>query len=124
MREIKFRAWDEENCEMVYFNNRKLTADEYQRAHLAMLLAGDYGDVLMQYTDLKDRNGVEIFEGDIIKFEDGHRFPYVVVWYQSDFGCGWKKKRGDSITDIGAECLSMRIIGNIHENPELLERKA
>ena len=66
MREIKFRAWHEQGKEMVYFKNEKLVNDQYQMQHLAHLINGDYGDVLMQYTELKDRNDVEIYEGDLL----------------------------------------------------------
>ncbi len=47
---------------MVTFDNSKLVKDEYQRLHLANLLNGDHGDVLMQYTGIKTDDGKEIEE--------------------------------------------------------------
>ena len=74
-----------------------------------------------QYTGLKDCEGTEIYEGDIIQMSHRHTGAYEVVWFQSDFGCGWKKRRKDSTTDIGAECCVMKVIGNIHTTPELIK---
>ena len=66
MRDIKFRVWHKENAEMVYFDNDRVKKDQYQASYLASLLAGDFGDVLQQYTGLKDKYGVEIYEGDTL----------------------------------------------------------
>ena len=118
MRQIKFRAWHEEGQEMVNFNNYKLRTDEYQRAHLAALMDGQYGDVLMQYTGLKDVDGKYIFEGDIvawlgaicyIKWEDSDASFMAVEKYES-----W----AESGQEWANSCL---VIGNIHQNPELLK---
>lgn len=78
--------------------------------------------ILMQSTGLKDKNGVEIFEGDVIEcFSDtavvgyskvrGGYFPFA-----NDEGCG-------CCSEFTASSECSEIIGNIHENPELLENK-
>ena len=98
MREIKFRVWDgiRISTSPIYFNNSKGCIETSNNAEL------------MQYTGLKDKNGVEIYEGDIIYLaglgDYEIEFPFIEL-YESCFE-----------RDIGS------ILGNIYENPELLER--
>jgi uncharacterized phage protein (TIGR01671 family) len=116
-REIKFRVWGK-------------TEKEYIRYPFAWLSLFDSPDgleieenedlVIEQYTGLKDKNGKEIYEGDILQIDDHILGDFVVVWHNF----GWKIKRS-----VGYESLSVHksedctVIGNIHENPELLEDK-
>ncbi len=88
---------------------------------------------LMQYTGLKDKNGEEIYEGDIVRFHSNGSNTYVreVLWVnpitQNSFAgfvilnlaCtdGFPSILQKSITDF------CEVIGNIYENPELLEEK-
>ena len=73
----------------------------------------------MQCTGLKDKNGRLIFEGDIVSQSDS---VYEIMFEQGDFQTGWKKKAGKNLTDLGREFMGkFEIIGNIYENPELLE---
>ena len=108
MREIKFRAWHQENETMVNFDNNKLVSDVYQMNHLACLMRGDYGDVLMQYTGLKDKNSKELYHDDIY-----------VKWGKT-LKCDFEQTIYDKM-----ECTifdgDFEIIGNIHENPELIK---
>lgn len=77
--------------------------------------------ILQQYTGLKDKNGKEIYEGDII--QDTTDNNHVVVWYENR--CGW------AFDDIGRtpahsingelDQSQCEIIGNIYENPELIK---
>ncbi len=79
--------------------------------------------VVMQSTGLKDKNGVEIFEGDLVEHEDninGHweTFEACEVVYDKDCAqfC-FKDDAGNFLTDY----RNLNVIGNIYENPDLLE---
>ncbi len=81
-----------------------------------------------QYTGLTDRNGVKIFEGDIIQDAKGND-AYIVKCENTEFGCVFRDTEYFGFTDIYSldynddSCLDVIIIGNIHDNPELLKRR-
>lgn len=129
-REIKFRAWDKKNNK---FLDPKLWAKEFS-VHLQMGISvrsklAEREDVdvfqieLMQYTGLKDKNGKEIYEGDVVSYKsfNGNRGEAAVTW---EYGCF---NLEDFKNDAGSENIQnmkdIEIIGNVHENPELLEGK-
>ena len=138
MREIKFRAWDKEYCEMVLvdrinFREKEIEIVTAETKATEEYYTCDFEDIeLMQYTGLKDKKGKEIYEGDIIKCKMGQREFDAIVEFgnpNSYYSWGWQLNRitGNSFNmDIllwveteldGIECT---IIGNIYENPELL----
>ena len=124
MREIRFRAWHKENKTMVYFDNAKVVKDQYQAHHLVKLMAGHYGDVLMQYTGLQDKNGKDIYESDLLRNESGR--ICVVNWHEF---AGWDCEpvvivRNDDSHGFKLNCWDRWIekIGDIHQNPELLTK--
>lgn len=120
-REIKFRAWDSTRNIMadvtewsldglytVWINGRQEGSEEEEWE--------DAGDItLMQYTGLKDKNGKEIYEGDIVQLRDHNRRKsgiLILEWPFSEFY--------DSEQPIISE--EVEVIGNVHENPELWKK--
>jgi hypothetical protein len=111
MRELKFRAWIEKEKYMALQGEPDLETLGSFMYH--------YSDnsILMQYTGLKDKNGKEIYEGDI----DNRKR---VCEYFPNLGCfGFKNPKYAPITFLGQFIASSRniVIGNIYENPELLK---
>lgn len=122
-REIKFRAWckyangyvmdydpygDEYSCEGTPIND--LFTQKAQES---------LNQILMQYTGLKDKNGVEIYEGDIVK---GEWIQEVVSWQDDTSGFYPFADSPENCGHCGGGTspMSVDVIGNIHENPELL----
>ena len=130
-REIKFRFWGkfgELNEEKDECENEMLYGDKFcfQNAEPIDILFSDKSFIAMQYTGLKDKNGKEIYEGDIlyndfnakgiVKFVNGMfvvYFEYTESVFSKDY---------DRMTTRLISVNSVtRIIGNIYENPELVE---
>jgi len=110
MSEIKFRAWGPNCKHMWQWDGLKDLIQEF----------GDNGEkIIMQYTGLKDKNGVEIFEGDILQ-ENGDSC-FSVVWDEkwAKFKIQHPPKRIQY--PEWNRGIDMEVIGNIHENPELLK---
>ncbi len=120
MREHKYRAWDKVEKEM--------TPWEDILGNLWLYVSGNYAEKypLMQYTGLKDKNGKEIYEGDIVE-QWQRKFPFDVEEYYSEKGAvEYKAFLGRYV--FGSRALEednlerAEVIGNIYENTELLER--
>ena len=113
MREIKFRAWDKRFKKM----------DSGSGALLLRINSTDFSDP-MQYTGLKDKNGKEIYEGDLLIFQ-GDRNAMFEVFYNDTYGryscCRTHylgSRCGGYVPEI--EDKKFEVIGNIWENSDLL----
>ena len=114
MRPIKFRAWNGKNMESMEELLEPVEIEDLSL--LDYLLLEDkrwHNYVLMQFTGLLDRNGKEIYEGDILRCEGETNQP-PVNFYR---GCFYVS--GTPFSDIDEELIE--VIGNIYENPELVK---
>ena len=138
MRDIKFRAWDKEGKVMIDWfwlssegNLYETPIIVYDTPHLELERNDDL--VAMQYTGLKDKNGAEIYEGDIVKrtylfdgaFGKTHVGEVVYDKESARYVISKPNKFIEPKTEDLGNTLSYRstyeVIGNIYENPELLE---
>lgn len=142
MRQIKFREWDPDR-EKMYGKGHGMSYSDRLESDNATMFVFDHEESddnreeekdvngtpfrrLMQYTGLHDKNGREVYEDDIVKNEYG---DVVVVHYgkqdhEEDYGDrfvyqGWNIQIGSGYPD--AVMIEYTVIGNIYENPELME---
>ena len=124
MREIKFRAWVKEKKAifeviLIDYVTKKVTYLLERVGHLLSIRDAKFNDIeFMQYTGLKDKNNKEIYEGDIFHI-GSKKILYVVEWID----CGLKGRQIKNISWIGLDYWKddIEVIGNIYENPELME---
>lgn len=135
MREIKFRAWDKKNKEMIYLEDSLRLYYGSDVGHFLSIGQAEHSDyydgsienfIPMLYTGLKDKNDKEIYEGDVVQFavdvlDDGtfgnnlkaEYFVLAKVIYKAS------AYRYDWGPDAPIAHSACEIIGNIYENPEL-----
>lgn len=120
--EIKFRAWDKENKSMMKIFDSSMQKDWY-------LPNWSEKYEVMQYTGLHDKNGVEVYEGDIVHWGAIVRRDFHLLEIGADVVVEWSEYAWvvressatihDNLKDL--QEYDFKVIGNIYENPELLK---
>ena len=126
MESISFRAGDKEEKKMHKVKTIEFSRRGARIIHLAEVNSNGKGDhkrwhssvELMQSTGLKDKNGTEIYEGDIVK--NIYDEIYVVKWFDAGFYLEERYNGGFDYSELHFG-NNKEVIGNIYENPELLE---
>jgi uncharacterized phage protein (TIGR01671 family) len=135
MREIKFRAWDQEQRVMHahvqdwYDQMTEEDGEPYQTENSFGHVVSTRRYNVMQFTGLRDKNGREIYEGDIVASYERQRLPgrrrgkvvrkqFVIRYDAPQFMLGIDEDSAQYLTS--GEARAYEVIGNIYENPELL----
>ena len=128
MREIKFRAWDRFAKEMVFAKTIDFGTNGAECIVDSDGINGDVGGEwdLEQYTGLHDKNGKEIYEGDIVKLHVVILSPddkIGFIEYSPKYGYCINFGRSIARQEYWAanDKHTIEVIGNIHENKELLD---
>lgn len=132
MREFKFRAWETISKKMFHqvrcggmFDGEASAPTTWNGSDWVHLTGGEYTEV-MQYTGEHDDNGIEIYEGDIVLCKDYNDDEYTsLISYNSGAFTVDVNNYDYNQTTIGwgmeYDIESIKVIGNIYNNPELLE---
>ncbi|HDI3014027.1 TPA: hypothetical protein PL520_001303 [Clostridium perfringens] len=145
-RDIKFRIYDTDEKQMFYQEdidyidiNNEIAYINQDGGGYDYLIDFVYGDgKLMQYTGLKDKNGKEIYEGDILRCKCLKKCKLdscaekviqyknsLIEWWESGCNLGYRlrdsKGKTMMIKPTHLNTMEVEVIGNIYENPELLE---
>ena len=134
----KFRAWDKENDRMIYPSTEGVCFELDDDGINILDVSGDYPEdhtfpaidsFLMQSTGLKDKNGVEIFEGDVllhtsssVNYSDTNWHSYVQV-YRIDSGAYRIKGKHIYDTELMSARNRLEVVGNIYQNQNLLDKE-
>lgn len=128
MRIVKFRVWNDllknylpddsvcilPNGDIVLYNLAAMIT-AYRRP--SDMLEGE--NIVERFTDLKDKNGTEIYEGDILIDDTGEPIEYWVVKFSDGGFIGECAGVAESLFEL----TNLEVVGNIHEDSELVEKK-
>ncbi|MBZ5971611.1 YopX family protein [Leuconostoc gasicomitatum] len=127
-REIKFRVWDNEGQKYIKIENFYISPEDG-----AAIDIGGYeyrGAVIEQFTGLKDANGVDIYDGDLVRevpeYDDDYMVIYEIVHNEtSNYPAfdlkGWRGEM-NGISELSLTS-GIEVVGNINQNKDLLEEK-
>lgn len=132
MRELKFRVWD--NKENKYLDPKEIAIDnlgnvfifedyqeeDYEVWNARVLDNTNARFIIEQYTGIKDQNDKEIYAGDIVSVYDGRYIGSINQYPSGEWKIIWVAPKG-TVDSLYAHRTVCEVIGNIHENPELLE---
>nr|DAP59743.1 MAG TPA: YopX protein [Caudoviricetes sp.] len=135
MRDIKFRIWDGAKNEWLASSDKDALpyygfalVGEVMTVQSPPIWSLDEGNIVEQFTGLKDKNGTEIYEGDICSFTSKTgKYVGTVEWTGGLAGFGLRMVKNNflytfsELDTMGVNLDTLKVIGNIHENPELLE---
>ena len=123
----KFRAWDKLNNEMYVVEQINFNRGEFESIGYGItFLRGADKVILMQSTGILDKNGKEIFEGDILGIETDEGILNVNIFWDEEHALFMFESKKHNEKELLAELVEdntypFAILGNIYENPELLE---
>ena len=121
MRELEFRAWWKDTKRFLDCDEWYMTCSGAKYLHYAVMPYKDDNFIIEQYTGIKDENGKEIYEGDVVRYAIRPSRTTVVEWWSGEeeyYPCCTTSGFALPYSEDGYE-----VIGNIHENKELLEAK-
>ena len=130
MRELKFRVWSKK--QKTYNYKHPFSSYGYFYIDQYGTLFSDYGNVITpaikqddfiieQYTGLHDKNGKEIYDGDVVKMPDWVIGPKNEKVRFSKLSCGFEPFVNGCFECVSPDSEEVEVIGNVHENPELLK---
>ena len=137
MRDIKFRIWDGVKNEWLASSNKDALpyygfalVGEVMTVQSPPVWSLDEGNVVEQFTGLKDINDTEIYEGDICSFTSKTgKHVGTVEWVDDLAGFGLRMIKNNflytfsELDTMGINLDTLEVVGNIHENPELVKEK-
>lgn len=123
MREILFRGKGKESGEWIKGDlSQHKTGKKFIKNGNAISSFEVVPNTVGEYTGLTDKNGIKIFEGDILEFDGDHKRD-TVIWGDGEYNgvSGFRLKRHPLFSVTASNHDLFEIIGNIHDNPDLLK---